>query len=138
VSRLDGSMVREARLRASPARTFFLAQPFHITGPPNGPHRCALRTVTIAVTDRAPMFMIATRPATPMENDYLILRRASASRPSGEWSSVDYDVLANGEVVGRIFKANPAPVGTHGCGPSSMLRRARGLWPSLKAGGGSN
>jgi len=52
VSRLDGSMVREARLRASPARTFFLAQPFHTTGPPNGPHRCALCTVTIAVTDR--------------------------------------------------------------------------------------
>ena len=43
MSRLDGSMVHEARLRASPARTFFLAQPFHTTGPPNGPHRCALR-----------------------------------------------------------------------------------------------
>jgi len=45
-----------------------------------------------------------------MEKDYLILKRASASRPSGEWSDDDYDVLADGEVVGRIFKANAAPV----------------------------
>jgi hypothetical protein len=30
----------------------------------------------------------------------LILKRASASRPSGKWSDDDYDVLANGEVVG--------------------------------------
>jgi hypothetical protein len=41
-----------------------------------------------------------------VEKDYLILKRASASRPSGEWSDDDYDVMANGEVVGRIFKAN--------------------------------
>jgi hypothetical protein len=41
----------------------------------------------------------------------LILKRASASRPSGEWDD-DFGVLANGEVVGRIFKANAAPVGS--------------------------
>jgi hypothetical protein len=41
----------------------------------------------------------------------LILKRASASRPSGDWNDDDFDVLANGEVVGRIFKANAAPVG---------------------------
>jgi hypothetical protein len=46
-----------------------------------------------------------------MEKDYLVLKRASASRPSGEWSDDDFDVLANSEVVGRIFKANAAPVG---------------------------
>jgi hypothetical protein len=46
--------------------------------------------------------------AIPMEKDYLILKRASASRPSGEWNDDDYDVLANGEVVGRIFKVNAA------------------------------
>ena len=46
-----------------------------------------------------------------MEKDYLILKRASASRPSGEWSDDDYDVLTDDEVVGRIFKANAAPVG---------------------------
>jgi hypothetical protein len=46
-----------------------------------------------------------------MEKDYLILKRASAARPSGEWSDEDYDVLADGVVVGRIFKANAAPVG---------------------------
>jgi hypothetical protein len=38
--------------------------------------------------------------------------RASASRRSGEWNDDDFDVLANGAVVGRIFKANAAPVGT--------------------------
>ena len=47
-----------------------------------------------------------------MENDYLTLKRASASRPSGEWNDDDFDVLANSEVVGRIFKANAAPVGS--------------------------
>jgi hypothetical protein len=41
----------------------------------------------------------------------LILKRASASRPSGEWNDGDFDVLAEGAVVGRIFKANAAPVG---------------------------
>ena len=47
-----------------------------------------------------------------MEKDYLVLKRASASRPSGEWNDDDYDVLANGVVVGRIMKTASAPVGT--------------------------
>jgi len=47
-----------------------------------------------------------------MENDYLLLKPASASRPSGEWSEDDYDVLADGFVVGRIFQAKAAPVGS--------------------------
>jgi hypothetical protein len=34
-----------------------------------------------------------------------------ASRPSAEWNNEVYDVLADGVVVGRIFKANAAPVG---------------------------
>ena len=46
-----------------------------------------------------------------MEKDYLILKRASASRPSGEWNDDDYDVLCNGVVVGRIMQA-ASPVGT--------------------------
>jgi hypothetical protein len=41
----------------------------------------------------------------------LILKRASASRPSGQWSDDDYDVIADRAVVGRIFKANASPVG---------------------------
>ena len=41
----------------------------------------------------------------------LILKRASASRPSGEWRYDDYDVIADGVVVGRIMKAAAAPVG---------------------------
>jgi hypothetical protein len=43
---------------------------------------------------------------------YLILKRASASRPSGDWNADDFDVAADGAVVGRIFKANAAPVGS--------------------------
>jgi hypothetical protein len=38
-----------------------------------------------------------------MEKDYLVLKRATASRPSGQWSDDDYDVLADGVVVGRIM-----------------------------------
>jgi hypothetical protein len=41
----------------------------------------------------------------------LILKRATASRPSGEWNEDNYDVLADGVVVGRIFKANASPIG---------------------------
>jgi hypothetical protein len=40
-----------------------------------------------------------------MDKDYLTLKRASASRLSGEWSDDDYDVAADGAVVGRIMKA---------------------------------
>jgi hypothetical protein len=37
-----------------------------------------------------------------MEKDYLILKRASASRPSGEWNDDDFDVLASGVAVGAV------------------------------------
>jgi hypothetical protein len=70
----------------------------------------------------------------------LILKRASASRPSGEWND-DYDVLADGVVVRRIMKAGAVPVGqswmwtlafgyhedrtpTHGFAPTATPR-----WP---------
>jgi len=43
-----------------------------------------------------------------MDKDYLILKRASASRPSGQWNDDDFDVLADGEVVGRIFRMHLA------------------------------
>jgi hypothetical protein len=41
----------------------------------------------------------------------LLLKRASASPPSGEWNDEDYDVLADGIVVGRLMKAAAVPVG---------------------------
>jgi hypothetical protein len=41
----------------------------------------------------------------------LLLKRAAISRLSGEWGDDDYDVLADGVVVGRIFNVNAAPVG---------------------------
>jgi hypothetical protein len=37
---------------------------------------------------------------------------AIANRPSGQWSDDDYDVLADGKVVGRIFKSAKSPIGT--------------------------
>jgi hypothetical protein len=33
----------------------------------------------------------------------LILKRAATSRPDGQWSDDDYDVIADGKVVGRIY-----------------------------------
>jgi hypothetical protein len=38
----------------------------------------------------------------------LILKRASTSRPDGQWSEEDYDVLADGKVVGRIYDQGSA------------------------------
>jgi hypothetical protein len=34
----------------------------------------------------------------------LILKPANASRSSGQWSDEDYDVIADGKVVGRIYE----------------------------------
>ena len=45
-----------------------------------------------------------------MEKDYLVLKRASAFRTSGQWKEDDFDVLADGVVVGRIMKAAASPV----------------------------
>jgi hypothetical protein len=53
---------------------------------------------------------LASSATTMTEN--LILKRAAASRSSGEWNDDDYDVFADGIVVGRIMKAAAAPVGS--------------------------
>jgi len=45
-----------------------------------------------------------------MDKDYLALKRASTSRPSGEWNDDVVDVVCDGVVVGRIMKAAAAPV----------------------------
>jgi hypothetical protein len=42
----------------------------------------------------------------------LILKRAEASRTSGEWREDDYDVVADGIVVGHVMKGAAAPEGT--------------------------
>jgi hypothetical protein len=47
----------------------------------------------------------------PVERITSSSKGASASRPSGEWNDDDFDVLADGMVVGRIMKAYAAPVG---------------------------
>jgi hypothetical protein len=41
----------------------------------------------------------------------LVLKHASASRPSGECNDDDYDVLADSVVVGRIFRGAGSPEG---------------------------
>jgi hypothetical protein len=59
--------------------------------------------------------------AGPMVEEYpsresmiqLFLKRASISRPSGEWRDDDYDVVAEGVVVGRIFLSPAAPQDRH-------------------------
>jgi hypothetical protein len=63
----------------------------------------------------------------------------------------DYDVLADGVVVGRIFKANAVPVGNAvdvDAGPLDIIRtarprtatqqRARPLWRLSRRAGGAN
>src|SRR5262245_2159636 len=56
-----------------------------------------------------------------MDKDYLALKRASTSRPSGEWNDDVVDVVCDGVVVGRIMKAAAAP----------MAVDAR-LWPARR------
>ena len=34
----------------------------------------------------------------------LILKRAKFSRPSSQWQDEDYDVFADGKVIGRIYE----------------------------------
>ena len=82
----------------------------------------------------------------------LILKRASASRPGGEWEDDDYDVVTDGVTVGRIMKAAAAPVGSPWLWTlatpvttriarrrTAMRRRARRRWrPSRSPGGGSS
>ncbi len=50
----------------------------------------------------------AIRRVLPLPVTSLLLKRASASRSSGEWSESDYDVLADGVVIGRIMRAAAA------------------------------
>jgi hypothetical protein len=85
-----------------------------------------------------------------MSSQQLILKRASASRPSGKWNEDDYDVLAGDVVVGRIMKAVAAPVGSpwfwtlafgyhrdHRPTPA-MRRHARPPWLRSRRVGGGN
>ena len=68
--------------------------------------------------------------------DPLIFERASVSGLSDKWNDDDdLDVLADGEVVGRLFKANAAPVGVRPALERSVRRYLRqfvsGLSPCL-------
>ena len=62
----------------------------------------------------------------------LILKRASLSRSSGQWSDDNYDVFEDGVVVGRIFHLDAAaPEGrpwmwASGHSADSMKRAAHG------------
>jgi hypothetical protein len=67
----------------------------------------------------------------------LILKRAKASRSSGEWRDDDYDVLENGVVVGRIVLEPAAPAGRQwgwASGYNGDIKRARdGYEPTREA-----
>jgi hypothetical protein len=41
----------------------------------------------------------------------LILKRGKLSRSSGQWKDEDYDVLADGKVIGRIYEDAGAAAG---------------------------
>ena len=56
---------------------------------------------------RKPASEVESEPIREPISD-LILKRASASRPSSEWNDDDYDVIADGAVVGRILKVHAA------------------------------
>jgi hypothetical protein len=80
-----------------------------------GPFVAHFGTALLICSDRQRYDELGERTARGcpiMEKDYLVLKRASASRPSGQWNDDDFDVFADGVVVGRIFKANASPVGT--------------------------
>jgi hypothetical protein len=77
----------------------------------------------------------------------LILKHASASRPSGEWNDDNYDVLADGAVVGRIMEAAPEgmpmalDIGVdHRADrtPTPTKRHARPRWRRSRRAGGGN
>jgi hypothetical protein len=53
----------------------------------------------------------------------LTLKRASASRPSGEWKDEDYDVFADGKVVDRIYQDGPASFPPDRSRNTASLRR---------------
>ena len=58
-----------------------------------------------------------------MDKDYLTLKRANATRPSGQWRHDDYDVICDGAVVGRIMHTPAAPEARHGGGrlPTAII-----------------
>src|SRR5437879_2151553 len=71
----------------------------------------------------------------------LILQRASASRPSGQWKDEDYDVLADGKVVGRILEEGSrfGPPELRWGGPLPSFTPKSGYQPMghpLQGGGG--
>jgi len=68
----------------------------------------------------------------------LILKRGSASRPSGQWRDDDYDVLEDGVIVGRIFLSPGAPqdrqwMWASGHSAATVKRAAHGYEPTREA-----
>jgi hypothetical protein len=83
----------------------------------------------------------------------LILKRAKLSRSSGHWNDDDYDVLADGKVIGRILEEGsrfgppellwgwyitsivPASPGTHGTAATleGAMATFRAAWEKAEA-----
>jgi hypothetical protein len=66
-------------------------------------------SVFLTLTAVVALNAVAQGPGADMDKDYLTLKRANASRPSGQWRHDDYDVICDGAVVGRIMHTPAAP-----------------------------
>jgi len=70
----------------------------------SGAHRnkkrlnAGVRPLNKRLTNRGPLYC-SSGGLPRMDKDYLTLKRASESRPSGKWNEDDYDVLVDGVVV---------------------------------------
>jgi hypothetical protein len=71
-----------------------------------------LTTIGEKTGTRTMLAGIAETTGTPLKNLAQIANERRQVAPSGEWNDDDFDVLADGAVVDRIFKANAAPVGS--------------------------
>jgi hypothetical protein len=118
------------------------------------PWRNALAAMVNRLTARIQIrhFVMAITCSTPTP---LILKRAKFSRSSGQWQDEDYEVLADGKVVGRIYEQGgigeppelrwfwsitaivPASPATHGTAATLDEAEAkfRDTWTKATAGG---
>jgi hypothetical protein len=62
----------------------------------------------------------------------LIRKRGKLTRPSGQWQDEDYDVLADGKVIGRIRMHRPRHRRT--CDGSGRSRPSRQRCPTGRMG----
>src|SRR5262245_43663264 len=82
------------------------------SGAPNGNARpsCYWRRLTLPISANNLSLRCSSMPSSTLRHDPTDPQTCVDQPPSGEWNDDDFDVHADGAVVGRIFKANAAPV----------------------------